>query len=269
MRAPAHIATVFAVGMSLSMLTDPVSSSLTHNNNKSTFNISLPGPMNLANVSKVSATQGDKADVKTEKSEEKENKPEPKKEVIKIKAGDSLAAIAKAHDTTWVRLFNANKYVKDPNIIHPNKKLTIPNEGDKLPNRYKKLTESQVKSMPRLSSKQITNATSPARVVARSSSGGANKYTAGQCTWYVKNKRPDIGNMWGNGGYGWLSSARSAGFSTGSKARPGAVAVMSGHVAYVESVSGGKVHLSEMNYGGRPGVVHKRVASAGNFKYIY
>jgi surface antigen len=94
----------------------------------------------------------------------------------------------------------------------------------------------------------------------------ANTYPAGQCTWYAKQRRPDIGNYWGNAG-GWIASARRAGFPTGSTPQVGAIAVWppgvngasgDGHVAYVERVVAPTViEVSEFNwkpyrYGYRP-----------------
>jgi len=65
------------------------------------------------------------------------------------------------------------------------------------------------------------------------------------------------GNMpyWGGRGNAneWLGNARSSGIATGSTPKPGSVAVMNsgyyGHVAWVESVSGGMVNVSQYNWG--------------------
>lgn len=87
--------------------------------------------------------------------------------------------------------------------------------------------------------------------------GGGNSYPWGECTWYVKERRPDIGNNWGNAG-GWLDSARRAGFPTGQVATPGAVAVWgynsynaswAGHVAIVERVlPNNQIVVSDSNW---------------------
>ena len=106
------------------------------------------------------------------------------------------------------------------------------------------------------------------RVAVRSVVPG-NGYVPGQCTYYVKNRRPDIGNQWGNANQ-WLYSAQAAGYATGSVARPGAIAVSNyeNHVAYVESVSGNSVTISEMNYGG-PWIMNTRTMPQHLFTYIY
>jgi LysM repeat protein len=85
----------------------------------------------------------------------------------------------------------------------------------------------------------------------------------GQCTNWVKYKRPDLPPKMGNGGQ-YLAYARSYGIPTGSIPRVGAVVVTSeaavGHVAYVERVNGDTITISEMNYV-RPFVVSQRTIS--------
>lgn len=99
-----------------------------------------------------------------------------------------------------------------------------------------------------------------------------NTYTAGYCTWYVKNQRPDIPNGLGNANM-WLRNARAAGMSTGSQPRVGAVAQTTaygyGHVAIVTAVHGnGTITVSEMNFTGF-NQVSSRTVSASSFNYIY
>lgn len=97
----------------------------------------------------------------------------------------------------------------------------------------------------------------------------ANTYTRGQCTWYAASRRA-VPNNWGNA-YTWYFRARAAGYATGSEPRAGAIGwERNNHVVYVESVNpNGTVNISEMNWGGRPGVVHYRTTPASQFLYIY
>ena len=104
------------------------------------------------------------------------------------------------------------------------------------------------------------------------SDAGGNSYAAGNCTWYVKQKRPDIGNFWGNANM-WLSSAQAAGFKTGTMGKTGAIGVTqegwAGHVVYVESWNeNGTVTISEMNIGGLY-VTGRRTVPESSFMYIY
>ncbi|WP_345720752.1 Ig-like domain-containing protein [Herpetosiphon gulosus] len=84
----------------------------------------------------------------------------------------------------------------------------------------------------------------------------------GNCTWWAKYKRPDIGNSWGDA-LGWRNRARQEGFAVDTVARVGAIAVYQpgvyigqnlwagsvGHVAYVEAVgANGSFTISDMSY---------------------
>jgi len=98
-----------------------------------------------------------------------------------------------------------------------------------------------------------------------------NGYAFGYCTYYVAGRR-SVPSNWGNAN-AWYYNAQASGFSVGSTPVPGAIAWTGagyfGHVAYVESVSGGMVTVSEMNYNGGWDRVSSRTVSAGSFRYIY
>lgn len=81
-----------------------------------------------------------------------------------------------------------------------------------------------------------------------------NPYPIGQCTWGAKEVAPWVGNYWGNASQ-WLTSARNAGFKTGTTPRVGAIAVWTsgsfGHVAVVTEVSSTtRIRVKESNYNG-------------------
>jgi surface antigen len=110
----------------------------------------------------------------------------------------------------------------------------------------------------------------PAGSVAPDSAG--NTYAFGNCTWYVKNRRPSISNSWGNANT-WFYNAGAQGWATGTAPRVGAIGTTTagglGHVVYIEAVNGdGTVTLSEMNYDGFD-LIDTRVAAASDFLYIY
>lgn len=208
-----------------------------------------------------------------------------KKVYVTVKSGDSLSSIAKAKKTSFVRIFNANAKIANPNVISAGDKIRIPAKGEKLPNRYGNMQKqaavaaaAPVAVAPVAAQvAPVAYAAQPAQVAAapvasshapRGSSAG-NTYAQGYCTWYVKNMRGDLPNQLGNGG-SWSANAAAQGFKTGSKARAGAVAETAGHVAYVDSVnSNGTINISEMNYAGGIGQVNNRTVSAKNFHYIY
>jgi len=102
---------------------------------------------------------------------------------------------------------------------------------------------------------------------------GSNGYTRGYCTYYVASRR-GVPSNWGNASQ-WYYNAIASGYGVGSAPRPGAIAQTSGggggygHVAYVESVNGGMVTVSEMNYNGGWNRVSSRTVPASSFRYIY
>lgn len=73
-----------------------------------------------------SATVAHAEPTKTDKKESK---------TVVIKRGDSLSKIAKTYDTTYHRLFDANTYVENPDLIFPGNKLRIPHPDEELKKR--------------------------------------------------------------------------------------------------------------------------------------
>ncbi len=64
---------------------------------------------------------------------EAETKPAPN--MVTVVEGDSLSSIADAHTTTWVRIFNANEGIANPDIINPGDSLRIPTAEEQLAER--------------------------------------------------------------------------------------------------------------------------------------
>lgn len=204
-------------------------------------------------------------------------------ESVTVQPGDTLSAIAEANGTDYVRLFNANDIIVNPDVIDVDQVIRIPAPEEQLPDRYGEFVASipvapvaqpapvntVQQSAPVATEAPV--ATTPAPVASATYSQGnvGNRYAWGNCTWYVYERKPNIGSFWGNGGYGWLSAAQADGFATGSQPVAGAIGVQTGHVVYVESVSGGDVTISEMNYAGGVGQVHYRTVPASTFLYIY
>jgi peptidoglycan DL-endopeptidase CwlO len=95
----------------------------------------------------------------------------------------------------------------------------------------------------------------------------------GECTWYAWEMRPDLGNHEVRNAMYWYADAQKVGIPTGTAPTPGAIAVFSawqagagsyGHVAYVESVNGGSMTISEYNVQGfHRGPTHRALAWNG------
>ena len=186
--------------------------------------------------------------------------------MVTVQAGDSLSSIADTYHTTWVRIFDANESIANPDMIDVGQTFRIPKDDEQLPDRYGSLAPAVSQTVAASSTRSSSGMGSSARTVSPASVG--NRYAWGNCTWYVYNRKPNIGSFWGNASQ-WLGSAQASGFATGSTPVAGSIGVQANHVVYVESVNGGMVSISEMNYAGGVGVVNYRTVPASTFYYIY
>ncbi len=116
--------------------------------------------------------------------------------------------------------------------------------------------------------------------------GSAHGIVAGNTyPWYVKQVAPWAGNNWGNGGQ-WGSSAAAAGFRVDHSPAAGSIIVFLpgqsvggqwtadgayGHVAYVESVNGNSVTISQggMGFSNPAGPNTQTISGAGSYIYIH
>lgn len=197
--------------------------------------------------------------------------------IVSVQPGDTLSSIAEAHSTDYVRLFNANDTIANPDVIDVDQKVRVPTTEEQLPDRYSAFAATIVApapvatAAPAPAAAPATAATAysaPAAAPVYSQSSAGNTYAYGWCTWYVKSRKPNIPNTWGNA-YSWVGSAQANGYSTGSTPVAGAIGAAGNHVVYVESVNGDQVTISEMAYAGGVGVVHYRTVPANSFFYIY
>ncbi len=204
-------------------------------------------------------------------AESKTDTTKQQPEIVKVQSGDTLTSIADAHGTDYVHLFNANDTITNPDVIDVDQEIRIPKADEQLPDRFSELQSAATTTPQVVQSTVATPNLAPAKtsttpVFSQASPG--NAYGYGWCTWYVKSRKPNIPNSWGNA-YSWVGSAQASGYSTGSNPAPGAIGAAGNHVVYVESVSGDDVSISEMAYAGGVGVVHYRTVPASSFYYIY
>jgi LysM repeat protein len=76
-----------------------------------------------------------KSSVATAAKTEEKTTDAPAPVMVTVVAGDTLSAIAEAHQTTWVRIFNANEQIENPDLINPGDQLRIPSADEVLPDR--------------------------------------------------------------------------------------------------------------------------------------
>jgi LysM repeat protein len=55
--------------------------------------------------------------------------------IVTVQPGDTLTSIAETNNTTYVRIFDANDSLTDPNVITPGQQLRIPAADEQLPDR--------------------------------------------------------------------------------------------------------------------------------------
>lgn len=193
---------------------------------------------------------------------------EPKQDVtqkqprtVTVASGDTLSSIATANNTTWDRIFDKNIEISDPDIITVGQVITIPKADEVLTKRVLPVSQVSTTAIAPINSPSAQRSVAPTQL-------GGNTHAPGYCTWYAKNRRPDLPNRMGNA-ISWVSSAQAHGFATGSAPRAGAIGQQGNHVVYVESVNpDGTVTVSEMNYRGLF-VVSSRTVPASTFRYIY
>lgn len=197
---------------------------------------------------------------------------------VTVQAGDNISSIARKYGTTVDDIVQRNA-ITNPNVIEIGTVLKLASIGE--------VAEETAAPYDQLKAAASAFITPPAPVVvaapaatARSTTRSyssapvnSSSYYVGNgmwCTDYVHSRRPDV-PIYGNAGYNWISAAQAQGRATGTTPRAGAVAVMNGHVAYVESVNGdGSYTVSEMGWNYKAGNYNQRTVGAGAFGgFIY
>jgi surface antigen len=197
-------------------------------------------------------------------------KAEAKTTTVEVKEGDSLSSIADANKTTFVRIFNANESLANPDVINAGDKLRIPKDDEQLPDRYSEYMASAAAAPAAAVASTATTYTTRGYTSAPVNSKSYYVGNGMWCTDYVHSKRPDV-PVYGNAGYSWISAAQRDGKATGTTPQAGAVAVQNGHVAYVNSVNAdGSYNVSEMGWNYQAGNYNERTVKPGTFgAFIY
>lgn len=181
--------------------------------------------------------------------------------------GDTLSGLGMIFDVKIASIKYVNN-IDNENFLKPGTKIKIPPKNYIVP---QSLIAKQEKARLAAASRNTvvrnsssSRASGGAKSVNYKPGSKSNGYPYGWCTYFVATKRY-VPSSWGNA-KNWLNSARRAGYSTGGTPVPGSIMVTSesgyGHVAYVESVNGNSITVSEMNYEGW-GVASRRTLSSG------
>ncbi len=189
----------------------------------------------------------------------------PELVVHKVTMNETLSDIAKQYNVDWKRIFDKNINLIDPDVIEIDMELVIPSVDEQITPRELPVSAP----ITVVVAKDVKQSTDFApTVVVRNTAISGNGYVAGYCTWYVKNRRPDLPNNLGNAS-SWVSNASRQGLSTGSTPAVGAVGQRNNHVVYVESVNDdGTITITDMNHEALYEIT-TRVVNASDFRYIY
>lgn len=169
-----------------------------------------------------------------------------------VQAGDSLSLIASKYGTTYRNIMDLNGLTSF--LIFPGQQLKVSGSAAVKP-----------ATTPSYNSPTFNH---------------QNLYDWGQCTWYVFNKRKEIGlpisTYWWNAN-AWDDNAARDGYMIDHRPTVGSILQSDlgyyGHVSYVERINGdGSILVSEMNFTAAPGVLTYRTVPAylvSSFKYIH
>ena len=168
-----------------------------------------------------------------------------------------MSTIASATELTTEEIASANN-ISDANFIVIGQEINL----------TKEVAEEVVSEAP--VAQEVQQPAAPSYSADYTAVPG-NSYYAGQCTWYVKNQLPWVGNFWGNAAE-WANNATYAGRVVDTNPAVGTVAVMMpgvayassyGHVAVVTGVNGDMITISEMNAKGEFVVSSRTIPAAG------
>lgn len=167
---------------------------------------------------------------------------EPEKKIVVVEKGDYLVKIAKKNDTTFTRIFYANKDIEDPDLIYPGQKLRIPHENEKLKKRVMPDTETVRAAVAE--EKSNTPKQQPASTAAPVASGSV----------WDKLAACESGGNWaintGNGYYGGLQFSLSTWRSVGGSGYPH-------QASRAEQIKRGKILQARSGWGQWPACTAK------------
>jgi nucleoid-associated protein YgaU len=162
---------------------------------------------------------------------------EESKKFVTVKHGDYLTKLARHNHTSALRLFYANKSIKDPDLIFPDQKLRIPAPDEKL--KARPVPSNHQLAKP--TKTESAEAASPQRVTRR-----ATAPSIGDGSVWDRIAACESGGNWhintGNGYYGGLqfSSSTWLGYGGGAYASRADLATSEQQIAIAQKVQAGQ-----------------------------
>jgi len=174
----------------------------------------------------------------------------PQKNVV-VQPGDSLSNIAEVHETTYVRLYNANDKIVNPDVIYPGDDLRVPTPEEQLPERPlptipAPAPQAQPKTpRPAQARRQDSPRPQQSAPVAISNTDGSVWDQLARC---------ESGGNWsintGNGYYGGLQFSLSSWRGVGGSGYPN-------HASREEQIARGEILRSKQGWGAWPACTAK------------
>lgn len=150
-----------------------------------------------------------------------QNSSTPQAVIVEVQKGDSLSKIANNHQTTYARLYDANTFIQDPNVIHPGEKVRVPDATEQLQSRVQPAAAPRVEkpvAQPQKTTKK--EAKTPTKQKAVASNAPA---VADGSVWDAL-ARCESGGNWsintGNGYYGGLQFTAATWKAVGGQGLP-------------------------------------------------
>lgn len=140
----------------------------------------------------------------------------PKDTTVTVQKGDTLTRIATDNNTTYIRLYDKNMNINDPDLIYPGEVITIPAQDEQLPDRpLPQQAKAAVAASPQ--------AVQAARTVPVTAPQTAPVYYNGGTVW-DRIAACESGGNWaintGNGFYGGLQFTLSSWRAVGGSGYP-------------------------------------------------
>jgi surface antigen/LysM repeat protein len=185
-----------------------------------------------------------------------------------VQSGDTIDAIAKKYKADKDKIIAFNNLPADGSLKE-GEDIIIP-DGEKEVPRTVPVPETSIRRQYATPVGGTPTVSGWRKLEGKAGSG--HKFPYGYCTWYVAQRRYV---PWGGNAGTWIYHAKSMGYMTSKTPRVGSIMVTAeswwGHVAIVESVSGGSITVSEMNYERWGRVDRRTVATSSRVikGYIY
>lgn len=159
---------------------------------------------------------------------------------VTVAPGDSLSKIATANGTTYVRLFDANAAINDPDMIYPGQVIRIPDANEQLPDR---LGATATAAAAPVVTSQVTYHHTYVKPVAAHFTGGPSSGV------WAAIARCESGGNWsintGNGYYGGLQFTLSSWHAVGGTGLPS-------QASAAEQIARGKALQAREGWGAWP-----------------